>query len=169
MHDGFAFVPSLPGSDLSAVAHGEQQVSMPSLAPAGMQMLMTYDVSADDIQERGFHGHLVQSAAPVQARGYYPDAVDLVGQDAVSNPIVACAGGRFLPSWSANDGWPAHTNGGPETYRRSVPLRGPPHSSPLVDEGGGAPTGLVMQAGGGRMHVGGRCRVRASTPQPWSC
>lgn len=149
--DGFALVPSLPGPDLTAVAHGEQQVSMPSLALAGTQMLMTYDVSAGYLQDHGIHGHLVQTAAPVQASAYYPSSVDLLGQDAVSNPIVAYAGGRFLLSWSANDGWPAHTNGVPGTYVRTIPLHDPPHSSPLVDEGGGAPTGLVMQPGGGRV------------------
>ncbi len=149
--DGFVLVSSLTEPDLTAVAHAEQQVTQPSLAVAGTQLLMAYYVSAGYLQDHGIHGHVVQTSAPVQTAPYYTTSTDLLGHDAVSNPRVTYAEGRFILSWGANDGWPVHTNGVPGLYVRTVPLHDPPYSSPLVDEGGGAPTGLVMQPEGGRV------------------
>ncbi len=116
--------------------HGSQHVSSPEAAFAGTQMSLALSLSGGSEPDHAIHGALLQTAAPKQHSVFTPDALSLLGRDAITSPRLAFARDRFVLGWGANDGWPVHVNGQPGSFVRSWPLHSSPQTDRLVDADG---------------------------------
>ena len=142
VHDCIGLAETL-SPDAIVAPQPDKDLSMPAMALAGTQALVTFLRGGGDTPDHDIYGSLLQTAVPSMAT-LYGEPGFKIGRDAISNPVVAFGRRRFVIGWNANDGWPGSTSGVAGMFVRAMVLGGQPGADVLVDTSALAPTGLAL-------------------------
>ena len=154
--ENFLLRETIRDFESTAVSHSEHSVSASSLAVAGTQLLMAYDLVSHDAGPQMpagsvVSGHVGQSASSQQSTVYATSTDDALAVVEAEQPVAAYHAGHFFLSWEAYDADFYDDEEVLGIFVRRVSLRGEPGPIHVVDDLGRAPIGLVMQPGGGRV------------------